>query len=64
MATEKTKKGKTRYTVMVRLTGKDEFRQVKHDFCSTNAERYLEKYKQKLMSYGWTEVKFSNLIER
>lgn len=64
MTTEKTKKGKTKYTVMVRLTGKDEFRQVKYDFCSTNAERYLEKYKQKLMSYGWTEVKFSNLIER
>ena len=59
-----TKSGRSRYIVIVRVKNNDESRTFMHDFSSTNSSRYLEKYKQKLLTYGWTDVQFDNLIER
>jgi hypothetical protein len=57
--------GKKRYTATFFATGPhDEQRTFEHDFCSANPEKYLERYRKRLIEYGWYTVKFVNLIER
>lgn len=55
---------KKKCLVMVSVIGRNEQRTFRHDFRSTNPEKYLEMYRKKLIRSGWISVEFSKCIER